>query len=412
MGQMKILIVCQYFHPEPFRITDIARELHKRGHVVTVLTAIPNYPKGEYYSGYGLLSKRTESLDGVLIRRAFVAPRGNGKAISIALNYISFAVSAMFHAFMTRKGEYDVVMVYQLSPVTMALPGAIAAARAGAPLVMYVVDLWPESLMAAGGIKKGMVISCFGRLVDWLYRRSDRILVTSNGFLEAIRSRGHRRKKIVYIPQYPEAVYRPAISLEDDPIRSEIPQGFIVIFTGNIGAAQGLSTVLDAATILAPYDDIHWIFIGDGRAKASLEKSIISRGLDSHVHLLGKRDMASIPRYLALSDIALVSFAPEPLFELTLPAKLQSYLACGMPIIGSVNGETAQVIIKSRAGLVSPAGDSEALAENVLCMYKKNPDELSAFSKNALDYFSENFSKEQLIGAIESNLLQATIKVK
>jgi glycosyltransferase involved in cell wall biosynthesis len=403
---MKILIVCQYFYPESFRITDIALELKKTGHKVSVLTGMPNYPEGRFYKGYGLLSKKRGMVGGVHVRRALIVPRGKGKTIDLAMNYFSFIASASLSALRVHHGDYDVVFVYQLSPVTMAIPGIVAATKAHVPLVTYVVDLWPESLSAAGGTKNRKVLSLVGKLVDWIYRKSARVLVASLGFIEPIVLRGHAPNKLRYIPQYPEDLYRQVIVPETDPAREEMPRGFIVIFTGNIGAAQNLGVVVDAAEELAEYHDIYWVLIGDGRARVDLQHRVKARGFDRRILFFGKRPMARIPTYLSLADLALVCLSPEPLFALTLPAKIQSYFACGIPVVGSADGDAAQVIVESGAGLAGPAGDASALAQNVLAMYRSSPDERMAYANNALRYYNEHFRKERLIAEIELNLRQ------
>ena len=406
---MKILIVCQYYAPEPFRITDIATELLKRGHHVDVLTGIPNYPEGRFYKGYGFAQRRFEILDGVRVFRVPIIPRGKGTAIHLALNYASFVVSGTLRALTIPRHYYDVVLIYQLSPVIMAIPGIIAASHICVPMVLYVADLWPESLSAARGTSNKAILRFVGRIVDWIYRKSKTILVTSKGFMDSIILRGQSPYKLKYIPQYPEDVYRPATVTLEDLARGEMPKGFNIVFTGNIGVAQGLDVVIEAATKLLSYNDINWVIIGDGRAREALEKTSVSKGLGQRVHFLGRRPMARIPIYLALSDAALLCLGPAPLFSLTLPAKIQSYFACGIPIIGCINGDAANVILESGAGLVGRAGDATALAENVLAMYRASSEERKMYSKNALRYFNENFRKDRLIAEIELNLRQAVI---
>lgn len=406
---MKILIVCQYYFPEPFRITDIAAELMKRGNTVDILTGTPNYPEGHFYKGYGVFNKRFEVIDGVNVNRVFLFPRGKGKSISLALNYISFAINASLKSFGIHYRKYDVVLVYQLSPVLMAIPGIVASKRAGAPLVLYIADLWPESFTAVSGIKNKIILKALDWIVDWVYRKSSMILVTSRGFIDPIVLRGKSIKELRYVPQYPEDIYHPVIVPIDDPARTEIPKGFNIVFTGNIGFAQGLGVVIDAAAQLAQYKEIKFLIIGDGRARTDLEKEVNSRKLNDNIIFLGRRPMTRIPTYLALSDAALLCLEPKDVFALTLPAKTQSYLACGIPIIGSINGEAAQVIRESGAGLVGPAGDAIALADNVLSLYRSSPQDRKAYADNALQYFEKNFRKDHLISKIEKNLSQAVM---
>ena len=273
--------------------------------------------------------------------------------------------------------------------------------------MLYVAYLWPESLLAAGGTNNIAVLKIVGWIVDRIYRYSKRILVTSNGFIAPIVSRGHPQQKLRYVPQYPEELYRPVSVASDDPACTEMPKGFKVIFTGNIGVAQGLGVVIDAAAELAKYEDITWVIIGDGRAREDLQQMVFARGLDKRVLFLGRRPMARIPIYLALSDTALLCLGQEPLFALTLPAKIQSYFACGIPVIGSVNGDASVIIRESGAGFAGPAGDSSALAKNVLAMYRTSSEERKVYASNALKYFNNNFRKDRLIAELELNLHQA-----
>ena len=409
---MRMLVVCQYYAPEPFRIADICVELAKRGHAVSVLSGIPNYPEGRFYKGYGLARRRKEILDGVRITRVPVLPRGRGGAFALALNYLSFVLSASWQAIRGGTEPCDVVLVYQLSPVFMAIPAILAGRRNKAPVVHYVADLWPESLSTAGGTGNKVILSAVGWIVDRIYRRSAAILVTSAGFTPSIVARGHPASKIRYIPQYPEDVYRPATVAAADPAKAEMPQGFVVVFTGNIGKAQGLEVLVSAAERLKEYRDISWVLIGDGRARVELQEKVSARGLGERVLFLGRKPMARIPTYLALSDIALLCLAPEPLFALTLPAKLQSYFACGIPIVGSIDGDAARVIAESGAGLAGAAGDAKALADNVLRLRESDEAERRRLSENALRYFESNFRKSGLIDRIEGCLREVADEYK
>lgn len=407
---MKLLVVCQYFDPEPFRITDITYELARRGHEIDVLTGIPNYPEGRFYKGYGLSRRREETVRGVRVRRSAIVPRGRGTALSLALNYLSFALSASLSARFSADRDYDVILVYQLSPVFMAIPALVAARRSGAPIIHYVADLWPESLSTAGGTSNTLVHVCVGWIVDKIYRRSRRILVTSSGFIDPIVRRGHSLRKITYLPQYPEDLYKPTTVADDDPARGEMPEGFTIVFTGNIGKAQGLDVVIEAAERLKKFSDIKWVMIGDGRARAELQSTVAARGLSDRILFLGRRPMARIPTYLALSDAALLCLAPHPLFTLTLPAKTQSYLACGIPVIGCIDGDGARVIEESGAGYAGPAGDGAALARNVLALFKSPESVRKHYAECAISYFNENFRKDALIDKLEGILTAEVAK--
>lgn len=407
---MKILVVCQYFDPEPFRITDIVYELAKRGHLVDVITGIPNYPEGRFYKGYGLYRRREERSQGVRVLRSAIFPRGGSSKVHLALNYASFAISASVSALFRTNRDYNVILVYQLSPVFMAIPALFAAKKTGAPIVHYVADLWPESLSTAGGTSNRLVNFCVGWIVDKIYRRSRKILVTSPGFIDPIVERGHPSRKLVYLPQYPEDLYKKVTVAEDDPVRAEMPKGFTIIFTGNVGKAQGLNIVVEAAEQLKEYDDIKWVIIGDGRGRAALQEAVDNRGLSNRIIFLGRKPMSRIPIYLALSDAALLCLAPQPLFAITLPAKTQSYLACGIPIIGSIDGDGAKVILESGAGYAGPAGDATALARNVLRLYESSELVRRRHEECALSYFNDNYRKDVLINRLEGILASVSFR--
>lgn len=409
---MKILIVCQYFSPEPFRITEIANELYKRGHLVDVLTGIPNYPEGHFYKGYGITKNYKELFNGVKIIRVPIIPRGNGNSIVLALNYISFAITGSLRALIFQKKSYDVILVYQLSPVMMAIPGVITSLHLCIPMVLYVADLWPESLSAVKGTKSKVILKFVGWIVDQIYRKSKKILVTSKGFIKSITLRGQPLGKLIYVPQFPEDIFHPLTVEKDNPIRKEMPKGFTIIFTGNVGVAQGLEVVLEAALKLFSYNEINWVIIGDGRARKKLEKKSISCGLNQRIHFFGRRPMSCIPVYLALSDVALICLKQDPVFELTLPAKIQSYFACGIPIIGSIDGNAANIILESGAGLVGSAGDANALVENVLTLYRSSLESRTKYRLNALRYYKKYYSKDLLMSKIEYILYQAMLSKK
>ena len=229
---MRILLVTQYFHPENFKSNDIAFELAKRGYDVTVLTGIPNYPKGRFFNGYGLFKRRSEVFHGVKIVRTFVIPRGNGGAIMLAMNYISWAFFGSVVAFfMSLFRRFDAIIVHQTSPVTQGFPALVVKCMRGTPIYFWVLDLWPESLRAAGGIKNGFILNLFGKVVGLMYRCSDRILISSRGFAKSICAKGRFEDKLEYFPNWAEDVFENS-SAGNVPY---LPEGFKVMFAGNVG---------------------------------------------------------------------------------------------------------------------------------------------------------------------------------
>ena len=389
-------MVTQYYYPENFRVNDICEALAKDGHEVQVLTGIPNYPEGRYYKGYGWFKPRREVHNGVKIRRAPLVPRGKSK-LKLVINYLSFAFFGGFAAKALAKEGFDLVFAYEVSPITMILPAIKAKKKAGIPLISYITDLWPESVQAAGGTGNGFILRRIGKVVDKVYRESDHILVSSHSYIEAIAKRGVNREKIGYWPQYAEDFYAPVKVAAVDPVRTLLPQGFLLLFTGNLGMAQGLEVVLEAAERLRDMPEIKWVFVGNGRAKEGLQKKAKAMGLENSVFFLDAVPATDIPKLLALAEGGLLALKSDFLFDLILPGKVPSYLACGKPIIASVRGESAEAIEKSGAGLVCPPSDGAALAEIAEAFYRLPKADRLAMQNKARAYFLQNFEKRHLL---------------
>ncbi len=399
---MRILIVTQYFWPESFRINDLAIGLKGRGHEVTVLTGMPNYPTGRFFQGYTIFSPSKETFEGVQVLRVPLSPRGTGQRWRLALNYLSFAFFACLLGPFRFRESYDAIFVYEPSPITVGLPALVLKRLKRAPVLFWVQDLWPESLSATGAIRSSWVLRWVAKLVRFIYRRCDLILVQSEEFIPHVTAVGAEPDRIVYFPNWTESLYRPVNVDAAMPERAEMPDGFRVMFAGNIGAAQSFETILDAAERLKDYHDIHWVILGDGRRKVWVEEQVLSRGLKSQVHLLGSRPVETMPRYFALADALLVSLRKDPLFAVTIPSKVQSYLACGRPIIAALEGSGATVVQDAGAGVVCPPGDGQGLAEAVLRMFRASPQEREQMGRCGRDYYDRHFERNMLLDRLES----------
>jgi glycosyltransferase involved in cell wall biosynthesis len=404
---MRILIVTQYFWPEQFRVNDLAQGLQTRGHEVTVLTGMPNYPFGRIYDGYSPFSPREELYGAVRVKRTPLVPRLASRGWQLALNYASFALSASISA-LTRIGERpDVVLAFQPSPITVALP-AIAVKRArGSPVMLWVQDLWPENLSATGAVKSPRILALVATLVRFIYRHCDLILVQSAGFIPRVAAMGAPAKKIVYFPNWAESLYRPLALPADAPERALVPEGFRVMFAGNIGAAQSFETILGAAEILRNEPHIRWVVIGDGHLRGWVEDEVRRRGLEKSVVLLGRHPVESMPRFFALADVLLVTLRDDPVFALTIPSKVQSYQACGRPIVAALGGEGARVIDEARCGVTAPPDDPAALAEAVLALFRMPPAAREAMGARGREYFIEHFEREKLLDQLEDCMREA-----
>ena len=396
---MNILIVTQYFWPENFRINDLATGLAERGHTVTVLTGKPNYPSGKFFPGYGFLGRAREIYGQITVHRVPLFPRGQG-AWRLALNYFSFAISATLLGPWRCRDHYDAILVYEPSPITVGLPALWLKRLRRAPVFFWVQDLWPESLSATGTVRSPVILRWVGRMVRFIYRGCDRILIQSRAFRQSIESMGVASERILYFPNSAEDHYRP-VSI-DYIARKDAgwPEGFVVLFAGNIGAAQDFDTIVHAAELLKAQRDIHWVIVGDGRMRAWVEHTVAERGLASNFHMFGQHPVESMPRYFSMADVMLVTLRREPIFALTIPSKIQSYLASSRPIVAALDGEGAAVITEAGAGLTVSAEDPVALAQAVLKMAQMVPDERDDMGVKGRRYFEENFQRDMLIGRL------------
>lgn len=396
-----ILVISQYFYPEQFRINDICTEWVKRGYKVTVVTGIPNYPQGKYYEGFGLFKKRRELYNGVEVIRIPLIPRGNN-SITLALNYLSFVVSGFFWNLFT-KIKADYVFIFEVSPMTQALPGVWYAKKRKIPCYLYVQDLWPENVEIITGITNPSIIGAIGKMVDYIYDRCTTIFTTSNSFVNSIEDRGVPRSKIKYWPQYAEDFYLP---LEQSTV-DEIPDDdtFNITFTGNIGAAQGLDILPKTAALLKEKNlnkKIRFNIVGDGRYKDTFVDLVNNTKVADMFNFIPKQPATRVPELLGASDAAFLCLTDSPLFSMTIPAKLQSYMACGIPTIVSANGEASSIINEANAGVSSPAGDVEKLADTIIALTAKSPNQLKHLGSNARNYYDEHFQKQALLDVMDA----------
>ena len=402
-----ILVISQYFYPEEFRINDICKEWIKRGYEVTVVTGIPNYPRGKFYKGYGWLRRRQEKYEGINIVRLPIIPRGK-KPVMLILNYLSFVVSGFFWKIFTGR-KADKVFIFEVSPMTQALTGVWYARKHKVPCFIYVQDLWPENVEFATGIHNKRLISAIDKMVDYIYRNCTGIFATSPGFVKKIEEResawNENSSKVLYWPQYAEEFYCPVkkSNLQDLPMESR----FKIAFTGNIGYAQGLDILPRAAVLLKKkHVECTFIIIGDGRYMEEFNREIVQNSVGDMFFLLGRKKPEEIPAYLAWCDVAFISFADNPLFERTIPAKLQSYMACGKPILAAATGETRRIINEAECGKACGLGDEEALAQAVDELTRETPENMRRMSENAMHYCQNFFEKKKLLDEMERYLTE------
>lgn len=393
----KMLIVSQYFFPEQFRINDMCREWVKRGYDVTVLTGIPNYPEGRFFRGYGWFRKRKETIEGIHIIRVPIISRGKSN-IRLALNYFSYVVSGFLWGVFSRHNP-DLVFAFEVSPMTQILPAIWFAKRRKIPCLAYIQDLWPECFMEATGIRAPVIIKPINKMADYIYHHCQKIFVTSESFKRAVHMRGIAEENVIFWPQYAEEFYRPSKSISSDMLPKEC---FTIAFTGNIGTAQGLEILPKVAKRLRDGGHpVHFVIVGEGRGKPLLVEEIRRHQVEDAFSFLGQKPPEEIPAILAGADAAYLSFSDKPLYQMTIPAKLQSYMACGMPIIASAEGETKRIIEEVACGLCCETGNAEALVKTIIDFINLPAHAREDMGARAETYAKEHFLKRMLMDEMD-----------
>lgn len=398
---MRVLLVTQYFHPENFKSNDVAFELSRRGYDVTVLTGLPNYPEGRVYDGYGILRRRSEVIDGVRIYRTLVIPRGKGGGMRLALNYLSWAfIASIWAFFMAAFRRYDAVIVHETSPITQGFPALIVKWMQRIPMYFWVLDLWPESLQAAGNINNKQVLGIFTWVTRLMYRNSEKILMSSKGFRKSILDKGDFEDKLVYFPNWAEDIFEKS-AMSHVP---ELPDGFKVMFAGNVGEAQDFETVVKAAEMLKG-SGARLVIVGDGRKKEWIDSYIENNGLSDVIYMMGKHPLDSMPSFFSKADVLFLSLKDDYIFTLTTPAKLQAYMASGKPVLAMIDGDARSLIEDSRCGIFCNAGDAAAFAEAVLRLMNMSQEERQRLGSNGREYFEKHFRKDMCIDRLCSLIM-------
>lgn len=390
---MNILIVSQHFWPENFRINDYALALQEAGHCVDVYTGMPNYPAGKLYQGYSAFHPSHENYQGINVLRCPLIPRGKSKSIRLALNYLSFVFSAILLAPFKIKKQYDVIFVFATSPITQAIPAIFIKKLKKIPIILNVQDLWPESVSAVGAIKQPLPLAMINLMVKWIYKHCDKIMVQSKGFIEAIKSKGVPESKIFYLPNTTEAVYQPLDPKTSPEIKALLPKGFIVMFAGNIGKAQDMPTIIAAAKQLLSHKEIQIVLLGNGSEYETVKAAIHDQSL-TNMHLLGAFPMEKMPLFFSHADAMLVTLKNEHIFALTIPGKIQSYLACAKPIIAAINGSGAEIIHDANVGMCANAEDPQGLEKAILAMFHLAETDRKSMGQRALHLYQNEFSRE------------------
>lgn len=406
---MRLLVVSQYFWPENFRINDLVAELVRRGHQVTVLTGLPNYPDGRIFQQFRSNPSAYSSFEGAEIIRVPLVARGQG-GFRLMLNYLTFAVSASVVGLWRLRGrQFDAIFAYEPSPITVGLPAAVMRAVKRAPLAFWVLDLWPETLQAIGVVRSRAVLQAVGKLVAFIYKRCDLILAQSKSFIPQIRKYAGDSSRVLYFPSWAESVFDMQQVVPAGEVALK-PGCFNVMFAGNVGDAQDFPAILKAAESLKSHGNIRWLIVGDGRMGRWVADEIKRRDLQDCVQMLGRYSVERMPSFFKHADALLVSLKDEPIFSMTIPGKLQSYLAAGIPVVAMLNGEGAELVKASHSGLTCAAGDHEGLAAAVLKLSEMPNEERETMGKNGLDVSASEFDRNVLIDRFEEWLGKLKIK--
>ena len=391
---MKVLIVSQYFWPESFYINDVATTLVKKGHQVEVLTGKPNYPQGKIFDGYKSLGLHLETHGGVLIHRIPQLVRGYG-SFRLALNYISFVISGLlFSSWVLRRKKFDVIFCFGTSPILQAIPAIFLGWIKGVPVVLWVQDLWPKSLSGTGHIKNKVILKLVEYIVRFIYWKVDLLLVQSQAFIEPVSDLASGTP-VQYYPNSVDKIYSKPI-ITSLPDLEGLTTGFSVMFSGNIGSAQAVEVIIETAVLLKEYTDICFIVMGDGSRRDWMLQEVATRGL-SNIYLPGRFPVETMPGYMQKASAMLVTLSSNEPFSSTIPSKLQAYMASGLPILASLNGEGARLVSEADAGLAVPAEDPKALAASVLILYNMPIIDRERLGDNGRNYYNENFNHENLV---------------
>lgn len=399
---MRVLVVSQYFWPESFRINEVVASLAARAIATDVLTGQPNYPEGKVFSGYHAWGHGTEEWGSATVYRVPLFPRGRNSGVRLALNYLSFIFSAAFFGmWQLRKVRPDAILVYAPSPLLQALPALLIGWLKGVPVAVYVQDLWPESIEATGYVKNRFIIGGIEAVVRFIYRRAALILISSRPFEKALQ-RFSPTAKITY---YPNSVDETFCDPESG-IKPDVPsldEGFSVVFAGNIGSAQAVHVIAEAAGLLKSHPAIRLVVVGSGSELDWMREQKEALRLDN-LHLAGRFPVQAMPWLLSRASVLLVTLADRPIFAATVPNKIQAYMAVGRPIIACMNGEGARLVTEAEAGLAVAAEDGEGLARAILELQQMPVEKRKLLGSNGQAYYRSNFDHETLVSELVAHL--------
>lgn len=393
---MRLLVVSHYFWPEDMRVNDLVRGMRERGHEVTVLTNVPNYPEGRVYPDFRADPQAFMGYHGAEVVRVPVVPRGDSK-VRLALNYLSFVISACsLGAWRLRGRTFDAIFVFQNSPLTAAIPAVLQRWLKRTPMAMWILDVWPETLKAIGVIRSRHMMQIAGKLSDFVYRRCDLILTQSRAFDENVRRHSGGRLAGRYFPNWVEPLFAADLPEARPPEMARFADKFVLMFAGNVGDAQAFPAILEAADLCRDLADVRWVIVGEGSMSNWVRAEADRRNLTDRVIMLGRHPVERMPSFLGSADALLVTLRPEPIWAMTIPGKLQNCLASGRPVLALLDGEGAKVVEESGGGFVAPAGDAQGLAQSVRHLRSIPAPAREAIGARGREYARRHFDRDTL----------------
>lgn len=401
----RILLVAQNFYPEFFKSNDIASELVSRGYEVDVLTGIPNYPEGVFPKGYGLFKKRIDSHNGAKVYRALQIPRGRKPSgVRLAINYLSFAFFSTFWVlfFFLFKKRYDAIIIHQTSPVTQSWAGILLGKIRRIPIYTWVLDIWPDSVMGTIQSDNILIKKPLDIYTDWMYRNSTKILISSPGFRELVNRNADYSDKIIYFPNWSDDIA--SMPIKETPLKLD---GFVIMLAGNISHAQGISDIVKAIDVLKEHSDIYWVFVGGGAEQQWLKDYVTEKALDNNVFVVGRYPFEYMSAFYSQANVMLLTLKQTsyPHLNVTVPARVQSYMSAGKPIVGMAGEGAKNLINDNHCGLIADAGDYRTLANNILHLYN-NPTELVEMGKNARRLYEQQYTLKHCLDNLENIISQ------
>ena len=406
---MRILILTQYFYPEPEAIPlELATGLAKRGHEVIVATGFPNYPYGRIFSGYKQRLWKTEVIQGVKVCRFPLYPDQSRSIFGRCLYYLSLTASITLLGIFFFN-NIDIIFVYH--PITLGLAASWIGLLRRAPFIINIQDMYPESLSATNIADNKFSIKFIGAFAKFIYERAGALAVISKGFKENLLEKGVDPEKINVILNWAnENLYVPMPRDESLAEGCGMQGRFNAIYAGSMGPPQGLHSLIEAAFLLRDIEDIQLVLIGDGMDKFELE-ALVERRKMSNVLFLPRQPASRIASFYALADVLIVHLINKPLFEITIPSKIQSYLAFGRPILIGVKGEAADLVIKAGAGVKAEPSNPADIAKGIMQIYKMSDKDRQKMGNAGRHYFFQNLTMKNGINSYE-NLFKAVILKK